>query len=194
MKPHLLAFLLHATMSTMAARSRLAVLLYLLTAVAFVLVRRVDSRLPDDWPMTIHCTQPTHCVKCDRQRPCGTRHCSVSRTCIYGFDHYCPWIDTTVGDLNYRAYLGFLALAAALFAVCLANSAHADLRALHAVALGFLLYLGVFHAALVCRGQTTWSYYFDKRAVAPGRTARCLLCAASSTHRCVRRPSTRETA
>ena len=39
---------------------------------------------------------------CHIVRPLRSKHCRVSRQCVVGFDHYCPYVGTTVGLQNYR--------------------------------------------------------------------------------------------
>ena len=45
---------------------------------------------------------------CNFYQPPRAHHCSVLNDCIERFDHYCPWVGTTIGKRNYRFYLIFV--------------------------------------------------------------------------------------
>mmetsp|Transcript_33183 Transcript_33183/g.71526 ORF Transcript_33183/g.71526 Transcript_33183/m.71526 type:complete len:282 (+) Transcript_33183:18-863(+) len=45
---------------------------------------------------------------CNFYQPPRAHHCSVLNDCIERFDHYCPWVGTTIGKRNYRFYLVFV--------------------------------------------------------------------------------------
>ncbi|KAJ1432034.1 DHHC palmitoyltransferase-domain-containing protein [Ochromonadaceae sp. CCMP2298] len=48
------------------------------------------------------------CASCSCVRPPRAHHCSVLNRCVYHFDHFCPWMCTTVGYGNYRYFVLFL--------------------------------------------------------------------------------------
>ncbi len=104
---------------------------------------------------------------------------SVLNDCIDRFDHYCPWVGTTIGKRNYRFYLVFVFSCTALCLLVFTVSAfkvklRADapdvsvMEAMRAepaalfvmayVTLGFLFVGGLsgFHIYLVSTNQTTY--------------------------------------
>ena len=50
----------------------------------------------------------TPCDKCNRLRPARAHHCSLCQTCVYRYDHHCPWIGNCIGLKNYRLFLLYL--------------------------------------------------------------------------------------
>lgn len=48
------------------------------------------------------------CHTCHVARPHRSKHCRVSRKCILLFDHFCPFVDNTVGLYNYKYFYMFL--------------------------------------------------------------------------------------
>jgi hypothetical protein len=48
------------------------------------------------------------CDKCNKLRPARAHHCSLCKTCVYRYDHHCPWIGNCIGLRNYRLFLLYL--------------------------------------------------------------------------------------
>ena len=48
---------------------------------------------------------PTHCNKCQHERPSRSHHCRVCNMCILEFDHHCPWVNNCIGHNNYREFI-----------------------------------------------------------------------------------------
>ena len=47
----------------------------------------------------------TYCTRCSLHRPLRARHCRISNKCVLKFDHFCPWMNNTIGLLNYRYFV-----------------------------------------------------------------------------------------
>ncbi|XP_065838331.1 palmitoyltransferase ZDHHC20-like [Oscarella lobularis] len=45
----------------------------------------------------------SRCIKPDR-----SHYCSISRKCVLKMDHFCPWVNVTVGFSNYKCFVLFL--------------------------------------------------------------------------------------
>lgn len=56
--------------------------------------------------------RPRFCRKCRAWKPERAHHCSVMGRCVLKMDHFCVWVVNTVGLLNYKHFLLFLAYAA----------------------------------------------------------------------------------
>ena len=50
------------------------------------------------------------CHTCHIARPHRSKHCRVTRKCVLLFDHFCPFVDNTVGLNNYKYFYMFLLL------------------------------------------------------------------------------------
>lgn len=47
------------------------------------------------------------CSTCHTVKVARSKHCRMENKCVAQFDHYCPWINNTVGALNFRYFLFF---------------------------------------------------------------------------------------
>jgi palmitoyltransferase ZDHHC1/11 len=48
------------------------------------------------------------CFYCRAFVSTSAKHCSVCDKCVPGFDHHCRWLNTCVGERNYKAFFAFL--------------------------------------------------------------------------------------
>lgn len=48
------------------------------------------------------------CFYCRAFVSTSAKHCSVCDKCVPGFDHHCRWLNTCVGERNYKAFFTFL--------------------------------------------------------------------------------------
>ena len=48
------------------------------------------------------------CHTCHVARPLRSKHCRVRKKCVLLFDHFCPFVDNTIGLYNYRFFFIFL--------------------------------------------------------------------------------------
>ena len=42
-------------------------------------------------------------------RPLRSKHCSVQKRCVSCFDHFCPYVNNTMGSRNYKYFILFMA-------------------------------------------------------------------------------------
>jgi len=56
------------------------------------------------------------CSTCKTPKVARSKHCRMMGRCVEKYDHYCPWINNTVGGLNFRYFLLFV-LSTAVFLV-----------------------------------------------------------------------------
>lgn len=40
--------------------------------------------------------------------PANVKHCGQCNKCVQGFDHHCKWLNTCVGESNYRLFVSLL--------------------------------------------------------------------------------------
>lgn len=48
------------------------------------------------------------CHTCRIIRPLRSKHCTKLKKCVSLFDHYCPYVNTTIGAYNYRSFVLFM--------------------------------------------------------------------------------------
>lgn len=48
------------------------------------------------------------CSTCKTPKVARSKHCRMMGRCVEKYDHYCPWINNTVGGLNFRYFLLFV--------------------------------------------------------------------------------------
>jgi palmitoyltransferase len=53
--------------------------------------------------------RPRYCKRCNGWKPERAHHCSVLGRCVLKMDHYCIWVVNTVGLLNYKFFVQFMA-------------------------------------------------------------------------------------
>jgi ankyrin repeat protein len=89
---------------------------YTLQSLAFKLSKRYDEALEQlahsstsgGTHLSSTTTTPPLCHTCRIVRPLRSKHCRIQKQCILLFDHYCPFVGTTIGAYNYRYFYGFL--------------------------------------------------------------------------------------
>ena len=59
-------------------------------------------------------TEKAPCRTCTFEKPARSKHCVMCDKCVLKFDHHCIWINGCVGLYNYKWFLTFLLLHAAL--------------------------------------------------------------------------------
>lgn len=71
------------------------------------------SVFPFDGMMYARAERPD-CSTCETPRPARSKHCPACDRCVLRFDHHCIWLNTCVGERNYRWFIVFLVLNVAL--------------------------------------------------------------------------------
>jgi palmitoyltransferase ZDHHC1/11 len=71
---------------------------------------------PNHWDMDDAAPGHNFCQTCERHVIESTKHCTICRKCVDGFDHHCVWLNNCVGSLNYRTFIVLLVSAALLLA------------------------------------------------------------------------------
>ncbi|EOD40405.1 hypothetical protein EMIHUDRAFT_428789 [Emiliania huxleyi CCMP1516] len=134
-----------------------------------------------------------YCYLCEVGVAKRTRHCRRCDKCVAIFDHHCPWVNTCIGEGNYRYFLAMLAAVGAMTALQLATAVQAcvgltdssfvrdvedtyggmpsavyavlmGLTGLAALAAFFLVsQLLFFHLGLIHRGVTTYEFIVAQR-------------------------------
>jgi len=134
-----------------------------------------------------------YCYLCEVGVAKRTRHCRRCDKCVAVFDHHCPWVNTCIGEGNYRYFLAMLAAVGAMTALQLATAVQAcvgltnssfvrdvedtyggmpsavyavlmGLTGLAALAAFFLVsQLLFFHLGLIHRGVTTYEFIVAQR-------------------------------
>lgn len=68
--------------------------------VAFMCLYPSDGILFPDPPAT--------CQTCNRVKPARSKHCNATKACVAKYDHWCIWINNSVGFYNIRWFLAFI--------------------------------------------------------------------------------------
>lgn len=123
-----------------------------------------------------------YCTTCHVYRLPRCSHCAMCDNCVEKFDHYCPWVGTSIGRRNYRYFLMFVLSATllciyvfTLSLVRLIKLSDEDHRSFddaikkEPVAIALIVYtfiaawfvggLSVFHLYLVVTNQTTYEHF-----------------------------------
>lgn len=56
----------------------------------------------------------SYCYICDTRVHISSKHCGSCKKCVLKFDHHCKWLNTCVGQRNYRYFLSVVGTIAAL--------------------------------------------------------------------------------
>ncbi len=120
-----------------------------------------------------------YCENCQRNVDPSSRHCRRCEQCVLGFDHHCKWVNTCIGQLNYKPFILLLISFIALMLAYLASALRAALLPeavlwasvlLWVVALPVaiaalsVLTLLTFHGYLALRGITTYQHIVQLKA------------------------------
>lgn len=123
-----------------------------------------------------------YCFFCHTYKPDIAYHCKVCGTCVYNFDHHCPYVDRCIGRNNYRTFMSFLVYATLatligfimilITIVVIDNQRKAVERwswiILAVLALVIAIFMGRFlikHIILIYQGRTTMEKHIYNRRV-----------------------------
>ena len=73
------------------------------------LIAQDPNSLIQFFVLCIHCCLLQQlCHTCHVARPHRSKHCRVHRKCVLLFDHFCPFVDNSIGLYNYKYFYVFL--------------------------------------------------------------------------------------
>mmetsp|Transcript_68396 Transcript_68396/g.163034 ORF Transcript_68396/g.163034 Transcript_68396/m.163034 type:complete len:473 (-) Transcript_68396:64-1482(-) len=110
------------------------------------------------------------CRKSEAYKPDRSHYCSATERCVLRMDHYCPWLNNTVGYANHKFFLQFLVYSSS---ACLLGSIKTvqllasvslpptlvlmlvEAGAIGTLLSGILIPFTTFHCWLLCNNMTT---------------------------------------
>jgi len=110
------------------------------------------------------------CRKSEAYKPDRSHYCSATERCVLRMDHYCPWLNNTVGYANHKFFLQFLVYSSS---ACLLGTIKTvgllasmslppttvlmlvEAGAIGALLSGILIPFTTFHCWLLCNNMTT---------------------------------------
>ena len=107
------------------------------------------------------------CHTCRIIKPLRSKHCNVLKRCVPMFDHYCPYINNTIGGANYMAFIAFIFTGMLGVGATFVTSVqylcwidvHSPLAWFMAVDFFFVTMMAIamnnYHASLILRNLTT---------------------------------------
>jgi hypothetical protein len=66
-----------------------------------------EERTVDEQPMER--SEMSHCYMCKVSLRKTSKHCGECKKCVATFDHHCVWLNTCIGEKNYKYFLGLVA-------------------------------------------------------------------------------------
>lgn len=100
------------------------VLVILLLTSYFMTVFTDPGTPPEEWQKHViesgNPEQYRRCYKSQQLKPARAHFCSVTRRLVLNMDHFCPWVDNTVGYYNRKFFILFLfySCITCLYAAC----------------------------------------------------------------------------